>query len=240
MVKQKYWLWAVAAVLLPCSAAEVTLLTVGPFGLPVDGCQLEKFQSVGKENTPGHYSERFHGLSGNGIPLGEYDVRVKCGHSEIYKTVRLQHSGQFEVLTLTDRLLVADHVKSSLVVTLASQPADSHVWWTRLMGLYNGEIYTDVFANGAREASIVDPDPGSYVVAVMSTNGYVCSHQIDFVEFTRKWTFRPATCTFELDHFAHLVEESDRRDRKQRGWYAEMQAERKTVGRAIEDAAGRR
>ena len=67
------------------------------------------------------------------------------------------------------------------------------------------------FQGDTEEALVTDPDPGSYVVSVLSSTGYGCLREIDLVEFTSLWTFDPATCEFQVDAFAHIVTDEDKR-----------------------------
>jgi hypothetical protein len=132
--------------------------------------------------------------------------------------------------------MISDHVKPRLAVKLDTAAPAEETWWIRLVGLYNGKTYTDRFAQGKSEATITDPDPGSYLVTVSSTKGYACVREVDLVESTNAWTFHPASCSFEFDRFAHLVQEEDKRNQKQGGWYDEMRADRDTLRRAIDEA----
>jgi hypothetical protein len=95
-----------------------------------------------------------------------------------------------------------------------------------MVGQFNGKVYTDRFEPQKSEATIIDPDPGSYLVTVSSPKGDACVREVDFVEFTRAWIFHPATCSFEFDRFAHLVQPEDRRNQKHGGWYDEVRANR--------------
>lgn len=198
-------------------AADVTILAVGPFGQPVQSCQVDSFRTVAEENgARRQYSDRFQDLAGKQIPLGEYGVRVTCGEAEIYKQLTVDHANQFEVVALSGRRMISDHVKAKLAVKLENPAPADETWWIRLAGLYSGKTYTDRFAPGKGEAAITDPDPGSYLVTIFSTKGYACVREVDFVETTNAWTFYPASCSFEFDRCAHLVQDegSRRNDRR--------------------------
>jgi hypothetical protein len=136
--------------------------------------------------------------------------------------------------------MISDHVKPKLAVKLDTAASAEETWWIRLVGLYNGQTYTDRFAQGKREATVTDPDPGSYLVTVSSTKGYACVREVDLAESTNTWTFHPASCSFEFDRFAHLVQEEDKRNQKQGGWNDEMRADRDTLSRAIDEALNRK
>ena len=197
---------------------------------------MDSFRTTSEENDARRqYSDRFHALAGKQIPLGEYDAIVVCDEGEIYKRLTVEHVNQFAVIALNGRQMISDHVKPKLKVKLDTPAPADETWWTRLSGLYNGKTYVDRFAPATGEAAITDPDPGSYLVAVSSTKGYSCVREVDFVEATKIWTFHPAGCSFDFDRHAHLVQDEDKRSRKQGGWYAEMRAERNAVQRAIQE-----
>ena len=237
MTSQRCLLLGLALLTVNAMAADLTILAVGPFGQPVQGCQVDSFRAVAEQNGAlQQYSDHFQGLAGKQIPLGEYEVRVTCGEAEIYKQLTVDHANQFEVVALSGRRVISDHIKAKLAVKLDSPVPADETWWIRLAALYNGQVYTDRFVPGKREAAITDPDPGSYLVTVSSTKGYSCVREVDFVESTNFWTFHPASCSFEFDRFAHLVQDEDKRSQKQGGWYSEMRADRDALRRAINEA----
>ena len=237
MIDQRRLLWGLAVLTVRAMAADVTILVVGPFGEPVQSCRVDGFLTAAeKGGAQPQYSDRFRGLSGKPIPLGEYEVRVACGEVEISKRLTVDHANQFEVVALSGRHMISDHVKPKLTVKLDTSAPVGETWWIRLVGLYNGKTYTDRFAQGESEAAISDPDPGSYLVTVSSTKGYACVRQVDFVESTNAWTFHPDNCSFDFDRFAHLVQEEDKLNQKQGGWYEEMRTERDKLRRAIDEA----
>lgn len=236
MIGQLRLILSLAALVATASAADVTILAVGPFGQPVQGCRVDSFRTVvEKDSARPQYSDRFQGLMGKQIPLGEYDVFVACGEAEIYKQLAIDHANQFEVVALSGRRMISDHVKAKLAVKLDTPAPANEIWWIRLAGLYNGKTYTDRFAAGKGEAAITDPEPGSYLVTIASTKGYSCVREVDFVESTTVWTFHPASCSFEFDRFAHLVQDEDKRNQKQGGWYSQMRADRDELRRAIDE-----
>lgn len=219
------------------SAADLTILAVDPFGQAIQGCQVDSFRVVAeKDSTRPQYRDRFQGLTGKQIPLGEYDVIVACGEAEIYRQLTVDHANQFEVAALSGRRMISDHIKSKLTIKLENPVPPDETWWVRLAGLYNSKTYTDRFTQGKNEVLITDPDPGSYLVTVSSTKGAVCVREVDFVEATKEWTFRSDNCTFQFDRFAHLVREEDKRNQKRGGWYDEMQADRDALRRALDEA----
>ncbi len=81
------------------------------------------------------------------------------------------------------------YLKPKLAIHLDTPASADETWWIRFVGLYNGNDYTDCFAPGTNEAAITEPDPGSYLVTVASSKGYVCVREVDFVEHTQTWTF---------------------------------------------------
>ena len=73
-------------------------------------------------------------------------------------------------------------------------------------------------------------------MTISSTKVYSCVREVDFVESTNAWTFHSASCSFEFDRFAHLVQDEDQRNQKHCGWYNEMRADRDALRRAIDEA----
>jgi hypothetical protein len=236
MIGQRCLILGVAAVIATARGADVTILAVGSFGQQIQGCQVDSFRTVAeKDSSRPQYSDLFRGLKGN-VPLGEYDVIVACGEAEIYRQLTVDHANQFEVFALSGRRMISDHIKSKLAVKLDAPASADETWWIRLAGVYNGKTYTDRFAPDKGEALITDPEPGSYVVTIASTKGYSCMREIDFVESTNAWTFHAFNCSFDLDRFAHLVRDEDKRNHKQAGWYDEMRADREALRHAIDEA----
>jgi hypothetical protein len=197
---------------------------------------MDSFRTASESAGTGQYSDHFRGLAGRDIPAGEYDARILCGEAEIYKRITVDHSNQFEVVALRGRLLISDHVKTKLVIKLETRRLANEIWWIRMVGMYNSEAYTSRFAPANGEAMVTDPEPGSYLVTVLSTNGYTCTHEVDFAEFTRSWTFHPSGCSFELDQFAHLVREDDKRNMKQGSWYEERREDSEKLLRGLNEA----
>lgn len=227
-------LWALAGNAL---AADLTMVAVDPFGRQIQGCHVREFRTVARtRGTDAGYEGRFQGLIGTHVPLGEYEARLACGGAEVRRRVVVDRSNEFEVVVIDGRQFISDHVPPKLVVKMESSFPKNETWWIRLLGVYNGRIYTDRFSPDGRQAVIVDPDPGSYFVAVFATTGYVCVREVDFVEFTSAWTFRSAGCSFGLDRFAHIVEDEDKRWQKKGLWYQEMREDQQKLRHAIDDA----
>lgn len=191
---QRWLILGLAVLAVNAIAADVTILTVGPFGQPVHGCRVDSFRTMAEENgVRRQYRGRFEGLAGTQIPLGEYEVRVTCGEAEVYRQLTVDHARQFEVVALSGRRMISDHIKPKLAIKLDDLAPADETWWIHLVGLYNGKAYTDCFVPGEGEAAITDPDPGSYIVRISSTKGYSCIRAVDFVESTSAWTFHPAS-----------------------------------------------
>jgi hypothetical protein len=74
-------------------------------------------------------------------------------------------------------------------------------------------------------------------VDVHSSAGYDCLQEIDLLERTRSWTFYPAFCTFDVDAFANVVTDQDKRSGKTTAWYRQVQKSEEDLFRALEDAA---
>jgi|HubBroStandDraft_6_1064221.scaffolds.fasta_scaffold906184_2 hypothetical protein len=112
--------------------------------------------------------------------------------------------------------------------------------------LPDGEYRVEISCRGARaldhvkvagEAHILDPDPGSYLVGVLSSRGYSCLHEIDLVDRTRLWTFDAEACAFQVDAFAHVVTDEDKRELKTTGWYQELRKSEEQLWRAVDRLA---
>ena len=236
MPRQLSLVLGVMALVTSSMAADVSIFVVSPFGNSIPGCHITSLRTAAEEHesSPG-YGDRFEGLAIRQVPLGEYEAIIRCGKVETYKTLSLIRAHQFEEIALSGRLLVSDDRKPKLLIKLKTAPVSGPTWWIRFVGLYNGESYTDRFSQSTGEATIVDPEPGSYTVTVSSTNGYSCMREVDFVEFTEAWTFSPTNCSFELDPFAHIVREEDKRDQKRSGWYSDMLAARGQFQRALSE-----
>jgi hypothetical protein len=57
------------------------------------------------------------------------------------------------------------------------------------------------------------------------------------VELTRVWTFDAAACTFEVDEFAHVVTDEDKRMNKTTNWYRQLRIGDEQFRRALQKAA---
>jgi hypothetical protein len=133
----------------------------------------------------------------------------------------------------------SDHVPPHLAIRLMNPPPQAEEWWLTLRALYTERSDTVEFEGDNKEAGIADPDPGSYVVSVLSSTGYSCLREIDLVEFTRQWTFNPATCEFQVDAFAHIVTDEDKRALKTTSWYQQLRKNNEELWRALEKAAAK-
>ena len=138
------------------------------------------------------------------------------------------------------RTLASDHVKPKLTIKLDTPPPSDETWWIRLTGLYNGGTYTDRFAAESGEAAVTDPEPGSYLVTVLSTKGYACVREVDVVEFTKSWSFRPSGCSLGLDRFAHLVQEQDKKNQKTGPWYKDIREAQEELQRSLQEATAKK
>jgi hypothetical protein len=216
--------------------AGLTILPVGAFGQMIGGCQVKSILITHNPGESRDYASQFQGLTGQ-IPLGEYEITLRCGAEEIHKLIAVTHSEQFELISTSERLLISDQVKPKLSVKLAHLPLPRETWWVRMIGLYSGDMHVSGFDHQTGIADFTDPEPGSYLVSIGSTSGYTCCREIDLVESTRSWIFDRATCSFQLDQFAHLVEESNKGGKKRGGWYEEMRQRRAALVRSLRGAA---
>jgi hypothetical protein len=215
-------LWLLFAT-LSASASDLTILAVGAFGQSLAQCSVNSFKLAGRRiGDRLNYKDRFEGLSGRDLPTGNYEVFIHCDNQRLRKEIKLSRDIQLEVVTASDRIVVGDRGEPKLTVKFNLEPQVGQIWWIRLLGLYNDKLYVEPFSATLGVATLIDPEPGSYIATVLSNDGYVCMHEVDFVERTRFWTFNPDGCTFTLDRFAHLVTDQDRRNQKHSQWYQEM------------------
>jgi hypothetical protein len=219
------------------AAASLTILAVTPFGETISACVVESFEAVTGDGD-GDYKNAFQGSIAERLPLGTYDALVRCGHRQLRKRVELTRLNQIELLSQSERVLISDHVKPVLSIKMKRPVPATETWWIRLIGIYNGLEYLEQFVGPEGKASIIEPESGSYIVAIQSTTGYSCIREVDLVEHTRQWTIlAPSTCSFELDRFAHLVQESEKKNPRQGRWYDEMRQEKELLFRGLREAA---
>lgn len=132
----------------------------------------------------------------------------------------------------------SDHLIPQLAVRMSGPKPPGETWWLTLRALYNNQSYTAEFQGETGGAHVADPDSGSYVVSVHSTTGYDCVREIDLAEPTRLWTFDPASCTFRVDEFAHVITDEDKRKPKTTDWYRQLRNRDEQLFRAL-DIAGK-
>jgi len=215
------------------------LVPLGPFGELLKGCAVEGFRSTAVViGEPRDHAREFDGLAGKGIPLGEYDASVRCGDSVLHEHVVLDSADQLSLVVRTERILISDHVKPRLVIAVERIKNSAETWRIEFVGLYNRKRYTSGFEPNSGEASVTDPETGSYFVSVESSGGYSCGRQIDLMEFTRQWKFEPSACSFRLDQYAHLVERTEAKGIG--GWYEQMRLQKDQLFQSIRGAAAKR
>ena len=215
-------------------AEEFTLAAVGGFGEPLTECRVESFQPTGRGvKRAADYKTRFRGLVAKNVPDGEYIAYVQCREARADSYVTVSNFHRFQVISESRRISRSDPPPSLLIRIDHSIP-QGETWWLTAQALYRERSDTAKFLSAPSTAVIVDPDPGSYVITVLSSAGYSCIREIDIVERTRLWTFDPATCTFHLDEYAHLVTEEDKRERKTTAWYREMRKQEEEWWRALD------
>jgi hypothetical protein len=219
-------------------ARDLRLAAVGSFGEPLTGCRVDSFRPIiAGLRARAEYSDSFNGLSATGLPDGDYAVSIRCLEARMEANVQVAEFHEFELITQSRRLTRSDHVIPSLAIRMTHAIPKTETWWVTLRAVYETRAYTSEFRRDTGEAQVLDPEPGSYLVGVLSTNGYICFCEIDLVERTRLWTFDAMSCTYGLDTFAHVVTDRDKRDRKTTGWYRELRRNEEDLFRALEDAA---
>lgn len=171
------WWWLLLALTLGTAVAEdsnVTILAVGPFGEPLRSCRVEHFRSSDPEpQHPVDFKDHFSLLVGKKIPMGEYEAFVKCSEGPLRSRIALHESNQFEMIAMGRRVINGELGDAKLVIRLDGTRRKGEIWWVRLVGLYNQENYTDQFSGEGDWARLDLPDPGTYLVTVLSTSGYV-------------------------------------------------------------------
>jgi hypothetical protein len=127
--------------------ANIRVAAISGFGQPINGCEVARFSSgINHAGENQDYRSHFHGLSAQGIPLGEYDLTLRCGEEEIRKSITLSRADQFELIPRFDRFVISDPVKPTLTVKLDLPPApDEDVRWIRMVTIYSGVIYSASF-----------------------------------------------------------------------------------------------
>ncbi len=216
-------------------AQNLTMAPVGPFGEHLTDCFVGSFRFVaGGESR--EYKGNFRGLRASGLPYGDYEALVQCREMNVRSNVRLDRPDEFEVISLGGRIARSDHTQPRLVVQMRNGTTSDDAWWITLTRLYGNGRYEAKFDRDLESAQVSNPEPGTYLVGVLSSGGYECLREIDLVEFTRGWTFDSHTYSFSFDKFAHVVTEADRRDRKQGPWYQEMRKNNEDLWHALEEA----
>jgi hypothetical protein len=218
-------------------AASITISPMTAFGQPVSGCIVERFSRGDADGPMRDYGRSFGGLHSDGLPLGEYDLSLRCGKDLVRSRVVVERPAQFEIVVRNERFLVPDHIKPTISVKLDT-PSVFQGAWIRAVGMYNHQTYTASFDDRTRLAILMELEPGSYDVIIGQPNGATCSREIDVVESTRSWT-TDSNCSFQLDDFAHVVSDADRRSGKSEGWYEEVRKKRAALMRVLQDAAGK-
>jgi hypothetical protein len=219
-------------------AGDFRLAAVGPFGETLTACRVESFRIATSDGSPGpEYRGLFQKLTAAGLPDGNYSAVIICSDERINEQITVDGLHRFHVAAQSGRITIPEHKKPSLIVHLPKPAPNGETWWITLRAMYDERSYTEDFHASTGDARIVDPEPGSYAVSVLSDQGYVCSRDIDLVENAELWTFDPTKCQFAVDTRAHVVTDQDRKEGKQTGWYLEKKREVEQLFRALESAA---
>jgi hypothetical protein len=218
-------------------AANFAMVATGAFGEPLTECRVEGFRPTGTgAKHASDYKERFRGLVASEVPDGEYIADISCRGTRIGRYVSVSNLHRFEVVSENRRTVRSDPPPHLLIRINRPRPP-GETWWLTAQALYAERVDTVEFQSDTGEAAINDPDPGSYVISVLSSTGYSCLREIDLVETTRLWTFDPAACEFQVDAFAHIVTGEDKRALKTTSWYQQLRKSNEELWRALEKAA---
>lgn len=216
------------------------ILATGSFGEPLNSCRVESFRSIPGPNVESRdYADHFVSLTGRGVPAGNYDAFVRCKEGRLYSAVAVRSTSAIAVISRNERAILGERGMQTLVVRMESPPAADAHWWARLVGLYNQENYVAEFSPATGVATFDAPDPGTYLVTVLSTGGYECVAEVDLFEGTRQWGLRRSNCTFTFDRYAHLVSAADSADHRNGAWFKRMQRDREKLFDEL-DAASRK
>ena len=237
--------WLFMAVLAPMMILEaadsgnskVTMIAVGSFGEALTSCRVDSFRlSNTNPETLREYADHFRSLTGTGILAGQYDAFLRCNEGPVHAVITVEGPDHFQVVSRSERLIVGERGDPKLVVTLDMSQPPHETMWVRLVGVYNQKNYLGEF--GSSSAAKLDaPDPGTYLVTVLSTGGYECVSEVDLFEDTRSWTFHRSSCTFDFDRYAHPVRATPGVNHLRSDWYIEMQKEREMFLRDLREAS---
>src|SRR5271165_2342232 len=218
-------------------AANFAMVAMGQFGEPLTECRVESFEyrGTGAKHLK-DYKDRFRGLAASDVPDGEYRVDISCRGARAFGEVKVSNLDRFEVVSEYRRLTRSDP-PPHLAVRMDSPHPQGETWWLTLRALYRKRNDTVEFHRETGDAYITDPDPGSYLVSVLSSTGYNCLREIDLVERTRLWTFDPAACALHVDAFAHVVADEDKRALKTTSWYQQLRKSEEEFWRALDRLA---
>jgi hypothetical protein len=222
----------------PVAASDFTLVAVGSFGEKLDSCRIERFRPLNESGgMDSDYSGRFDGLTARNLPNGEYDVSVACLGGKVSAKVTVDEFNRFGVIAQDRRIMRSDHVVPELTIRMTDSLHDDETWWVSLTSIYGTVSYVAQFQGRGPTALIADPNPGSYLVTVLSTAGYACVQEIDLIERSRLWRFDPRSCRVVVDEFAHIVTSKDKKTGKRTGWYREVHDNDEALFRALQGAA---
>jgi len=105
-------------------AAELTILAISPDGRSETSCKMESFRPIHVgSKVERDYKSQFRGLSGSGIPSGNYEARIACGDDgQLMQTINLVDESQFELVAFSGRSMRSEPSGPDLVVELAIVP----------------------------------------------------------------------------------------------------------------------
>lgn len=191
--------WIPATILLsialsPCWAdtqsERIATVTIGPvssFGEPIVGCRVEDFQSF-NTNDKRNYESRFRGLTGTGIPFGQYRVILKChpwGRVSpfLVSAVWVERSDEFIPIGKWLKPYPGDYNTGAdprLTVNVVGAPTAEHQW-IRLVGENSGEMEVDQVSAESQSARFYDFTPGRFLLLFFVNGRLVCNKQVDLL-----------------------------------------------------------
>jgi len=218
-------------------ASEVVMFPVSSYGQALEGCVVSGFRTTGSEaGEVRDLKGQFHGLTGRGIPFGEYEADVRCGAGTLSRRIVVDQDKQFEAIA---QFVGGVHEGRYPLLVIGLDPGGKGdaKYWLQVLGVFTDFRSSGGFDSQTGESSIAVPPTGSYVVMVLSTGGYQCALEVDLMQFTRHWIFHPATCTLDPDRYAHIVSAEDKLKHRSGEWYREMNRETELYFRQLREKA---
>jgi hypothetical protein len=167
--------------------ATVTISPLSSFGEPITGCRVEDFQPSNKGDRS-NYESRFRGLTGTGIPFGQYRVIVKCHrwgavNPFLVSAVWVERPNEFIVIAKWLKPYPGDYNTGAdprLTVEVVGATRTEHPW-IRLVGEYSDETEVDQVGAESQSARFYNLNPGRFFLLLFADDKLVCNNQVDLL-----------------------------------------------------------